>query len=254
MSFGSYLRNVREARLLTLDEVAERTKIKRHLLADLEEDDLALWPKFLVYRHGYVRTIADVLNLDRDDVLDRFDEAFPDYAPVAFDGGKRAKRSRATASSSVLGTTREAAALAVALGLVVGLALSSADRRRTAVGDAPQPARIVRIVDSAGKDIVLEPDVAEVETAPASSIDVANNDDEVADIEGEVRVVSSPPGASVTVNGVGRGRTPASVRYLPLGSYTIRIVDFGYVARETRVTLTQDEPIRRVRVALRARK
>src|SRR5437868_822501 len=88
MSFGEYLRTVREERRATLDDIERRTKIKKHLLADLEDDDLSRWPKYLVYRHGYVRSIADALSLDAEFVLGRFDEAFPEYAPVAFDGGR----------------------------------------------------------------------------------------------------------------------------------------------------------------------
>ena len=59
MSFGDYLRNAREQRDVTLDELWRRTKVRRHLLLELEEDDLSRWPKYLVYRHGYIRSIAD---------------------------------------------------------------------------------------------------------------------------------------------------------------------------------------------------
>src|SRR3954471_11226887 len=112
MSFGSYLQSARLRRQLTLDTLAERTKIKRNLLADLEQDDLSQWPKYLVYRHGYLRSIADVLGLDRDEVLDRFDEAFPEYVPVAFDGGRRVPRGRRGRRFPVLGATRGGIALA----------------------------------------------------------------------------------------------------------------------------------------------
>src|SRR5258706_15655770 len=122
MSFGDYIRSAREERSVTLDQLAARTKIRRHLLADLEEDDLSRWPKFLVYRHGYVRSIADELGLERDRVLDHFDEAFPEYVPVAFDSGRRPRRSR-PARAPVL--TPAATALAGGLGLVGGLALAA---------------------------------------------------------------------------------------------------------------------------------
>jgi hypothetical protein len=41
------------------------------------------------------------------------------------------------------------------------------------------------------------------------------------------------------------------VRYLPLGSYTIRVIHPEFKVRETRVTLQRDEPSRTVRVVLR---
>src|SRR5258707_1214388 len=128
MSFGDYMRNARETRSLTLDQLATRTKIRRHLLADLEEDDLTRWPKFRVYRHGYMRSIADELGLDRDRVLDRFDEAFPEYAPVAFEGGRRPRRSSPPPAPFL---TPSATALAVGMGLVVGLTLTAVSRRMT---------------------------------------------------------------------------------------------------------------------------
>jgi hypothetical protein len=42
----------------------------------------------------------------------------------------------------------------------------------------------------------------------------------------------------VIVNGKARGRTPLTLRELPLGSYTIRLTRDGYVDEERRVQLT----------------
>ena len=133
--------------------------------------------------------------------------------------------------------------LAVVLGLIVGLMLSVASRRTADVASA---AEVDRGIAYSGQDITLEP------PSNDDAVRVADNA-EPAVVEGEVRVVSNPPDAFVTVNGIGRGRTPARIRYLPLGSYTIRVIQFGYMGRESRVTLTTDEPVRQVRVALRAR-
>jgi hypothetical protein len=43
-------------------------------------------------------------------------------------------------------------------------------------------------------------------------------------------ITSTPPGARVLVNGIGRGPTPARVRFLPPGSYTVRFLLPGYTA------------------------
>jgi transcriptional regulator with XRE-family HTH domain len=253
MSFGDYIRIAREARSLTLDQLATRTKIRRHLLADLEEDDLTRWPKFRVYRHGYMRSIADELGLDCDQVMDRFDEAFPEYAPVAFDGGRRPRRSPSSPPPPAPFLTPSATALAVGMGLVVGLTLTSVSRQMT---DGASLAEADPAIGYAGQDIRLNPEAVDVTSAIAPSSDdepvrVADNAGPAV-VEGEVRVLSNPPDAFVTVNGIGRGRTPARIRYLPLGSYTIRVIQFGYKARESRVTLTADDPVRQVRVALRS--
>jgi len=210
MSFGACLRSAREERRLTLDQIAARTKIKRELLEDLEDDDLTRWPKYLVYRHGYLRSIADAIGIDRDQILVDFDETFPEYFPVAFDGGKRAANSPpAPSQSSPLRTlvpflSPGAMALAVVLGVIAGALLGVVGRgtvtlATTDTNDSP--------VVHNGQDIALEPTIVEMAPAMAASSD----DDAVRAlnltsdaVEGEVRVVSNPPDAIVTVNGIGR--------------------------------------------------
>jgi serine/threonine protein kinase len=50
---------------------------------------------------------------------------------------------------------------------------------------------------------------------------------------GRIVVRSTPPGAAVTINGKGRGRTPLSVNAAPFGNYQVRVVLPGYdVARQ----------------------
>jgi transcriptional regulator with XRE-family HTH domain len=246
MSFGDRLRRAREERRFTLDDLATRTKIKRHLLADLEDDDLTRWPNHLVYRHGHVRSIAGALGLDADCLLDRFDEAFPEYSSVAFDGGGRWRKSRAPRAPTV-SPSPAVVALMILLGLLASLALSVGFGRTVELVPAVTgpPANADPAIAYAGLDITLEP-AAVGDLEPAGVRDL-----EPAVVEGEVRVVSNPADAFVTVNGIGRGRTPVRVRYLPLGAHTIRVTQFGYKARESHVTLTSDEPVGRVRVALR---
>ena len=43
---------------------------------------------------------------------------------------------------------------------------------------------------------------------------------------------SDPPGARVTVNGIGYGVTPVTVRYLPFGEARIRLSHQGYATEE----------------------
>jgi hypothetical protein len=69
-------------------------------------------------------------------------------------------------------------------------------------------------------------------------------------VEGELVIESEPPGATAVVNGIGRGRTPTRVQYLPPGSYTIRLVLAGYESQEQTVTLTTTRPSRTVTVVL----
>lgn len=251
MSFGDQLRWAREARRLTLDDLASSTKIKRHLLADLEDDDLTRWPKYVVYRRGYVASIAEVLRLDKDDVLDRFDDAFPEYFPVPFDGGRSSFQSRMLPLS--VASFKSPVAASVLLAVLAGLALGGLGKWIDPVGPA---FRSELSVDHTGRDRILQPEAAASSpaNAPLAGTDAvrAVNSGEPS-IEGEMRVTSNPPDAIVTVNGIGRGRTPARVRFLPLGSYTVRVIQDGYAAKESRVVLTPDEPVRKVNVSLHAR-
>jgi cytoskeleton protein RodZ len=70
-SFGQYLRRERELRNISLDEIAEVTKINRFLLQAIEEDKFDLLPGKLFIR-GFLRAYCRYIGLDEEDVLLRF--------------------------------------------------------------------------------------------------------------------------------------------------------------------------------------
>jgi hypothetical protein len=59
-------------------------------------------------------------------------------------------------------------------------------------------------------------------------------------LEGQLRVTSTPPGARVTVNGIGWGQTPLTIGHLPLGVKTVRITREGYTSAQRTVDLRTD--------------
>jgi hypothetical protein len=71
--------------------------------------------------------------------------------------------------------------------------------------------------------------------------------------EGELRVQSDPDGARVTVNGVGWGPTPATIKHLPLGEKRVRLTKDGYLSAERRVRMTAEQPVQTVQVTLQPR-
>ncbi len=242
MSVGSYLRGARESRQLTLRQVSEITKINVQLLVDLEKDDLSRWPKHRVYRHGYLRSYAIAVGLDPKKVLARFDDEFGDPHPVAFH-----RRKSPVAPSLPVRFLRSTLQLAGVL-VFLGAALSVFDRlgqnaletrsitRQTPISSAVQPPpgpAVVSPAVSIDAPVLEEPPLEELE-----------------EIEGELRIVSNPTDAHVTVNGIGRGKTPLRIRFLPLGSYRILVIHPDYRIRETSVTLRREQPNRTVRVAL----
>ena len=80
LTFGGRLRAQRESQHLALAAIAEETKINLALLDGLERDDLSRWPGGL-FRRAYVRTYAQKIGLDPEQVVREFTELHPD--PVA---------------------------------------------------------------------------------------------------------------------------------------------------------------------------
>jgi cytoskeleton protein RodZ len=74
-SFGERLRREREMRGITLDEIAESTKISRRHLESLEKEDFDSLPGG-IFNRGFVRSYARYLGIDED-------QAVTDYAAAA---------------------------------------------------------------------------------------------------------------------------------------------------------------------------
>ena len=76
-SFGKWLRRERERRQITLESVADLTKINIGLLKGLERDDLSRWPSGL-FRRSFIRAYATATGLDAEAVVLEFLVHFPD--------------------------------------------------------------------------------------------------------------------------------------------------------------------------------
>src|SRR3712207_5478663 len=72
--FGDTLRQARAQKGVTLKEAEQATRINRHHLAALEEENLAVLPP-LIYQRGIVRNYATYLDLDPGKLLAMFEEA-----------------------------------------------------------------------------------------------------------------------------------------------------------------------------------
>jgi hypothetical protein len=59
-------------------------------------------------------------------------------------------------------------------------------------------------------------------------------------------VLSTPKHAGVMVNGKWRGRTPLTLDALPLGTYTVRVLQPGFVSSNEEVTLSTRQPMRTI--------
>ncbi len=77
-SFGAYLRQLREEKGVSMEEIASRTKINLKYLKALEEDDLGKIPNE-VFAKGFIRSYARCLALEEHEVLTRFEELAASY-------------------------------------------------------------------------------------------------------------------------------------------------------------------------------
>src|SRR2546421_4509449 len=93
-SAGAYLRQLREARGVSLEEIARITRVNSSYLQALEADDYASLPD-RVFTRGFIRAYCQVLGES------------PDQATALFDG--RGDASSPTAETPIAATTARAA-------------------------------------------------------------------------------------------------------------------------------------------------
>jgi hypothetical protein len=80
-TLGAYLRSERERRDLALRTISESTKVSLPLLEGLESDDISRWPGG-IFRRAFVRSYAEAVGLDPDEVYRRFERQHGPTAPV----------------------------------------------------------------------------------------------------------------------------------------------------------------------------
>jgi hypothetical protein len=71
-TLGAYLKRERERRGLSLRTISESTKVSVPLLEGLEADDISRWPGG-IFRRAFVRSYAQCVGLDPNDVVRRFE-------------------------------------------------------------------------------------------------------------------------------------------------------------------------------------
>ena len=75
-AFGPNLRRLRVQRGITLDQLAEATKVSVTLWAALERNDVSRWPSG-IYARSYVRDYAAAIGADPESTVDDFCRWFP---------------------------------------------------------------------------------------------------------------------------------------------------------------------------------
>ncbi len=97
-SFGQYLRRERTLREISLEEIAQFTKINVSVLSALENDEFASLPP-LPFVRGFIRSYAEYLGLNVSEVMLRFSSFIEDNyaeliapAPAMTSSEKRIRR------------------------------------------------------------------------------------------------------------------------------------------------------------------
>src|SRR2546427_388017 len=121
-SVGSYLRELRERRGLSLDEISRSTRVLHQYLELLEADDLAALPA-PAFTRGFIRAYCQVLREPPDEALARYQEGVQPHAVHGHDAALPESR-----KSRELGTRREnrgrgAVLVSFVLLVVLGVAL-----------------------------------------------------------------------------------------------------------------------------------
>ena len=133
-TLGAYLRAERERRGLAHRTISENTKVSLPLLEGLEADDISRWPGG-IFRRAFVRSYAESVGLDPDDVFKRFEQQ---YRPPTPEGGspeaafataelstlEQAGRPRRTPGLRGLSVSKRARYLGTAADLTVAMILA----------------------------------------------------------------------------------------------------------------------------------
>jgi len=255
ISLGELLRHAREDRGLTLDTIAKETKIPRRHLEALEHDNLAATPGPF-YQRAEIRAYARAVGLDQGRALARLeavqkaDEAA--HAPLEVPKRREPSTVRAhvqfvlgvtlmaaaafwgrplfkdtPASQNTTGTTERRPVLETSTATPQSqpsdaVALVSAHPESVATSGTPVKATVI----SQERETVSKEHATTEPRVPTGQADAS-----LAQVT-ELVVTTQPAGARVTVNGIGWGTSPVTIRYLTPGDKRIRLSKEGYTAKE----------------------
>lgn len=117
-TLGGYLKNQRESRSVTLEEVANATKIRKAILKAIEGDRHDLLPP-RVFTQGFLKIYASYLELDESEVVRRYQEALEKLQVDENEGESERESERQKSPKSLSSLIR-----AVVLFAIVVLALA----------------------------------------------------------------------------------------------------------------------------------
>lgn len=278
LALGRLLRDARERRGLTPQQLASETHIPLEHIDAFESGQLHAIPGGL-YRRAEARAFADAVGLDAERVLAELRRALdvqarPDaIEPISF--------ARAEALLTVTAMTPPApAALERARPAAAVWPTRPRDpRRRWRMAAALVLGSVALLWEQSGSAPTMPADVPDLAATSMDAIEALEGVVRMADTTrhapalsqtlfasgpqpsgpwrrggrleaGRLVIHSTPPGARVTVNGVGWGETPVTIRYLSFGTLRVRLVKANHRAQERSVQLSPGTPTATLRLAL----
>ena len=243
--FGQWLKQARKARGLTLADISRETKIPLRNLEALEHGDLGAMPAF--YERAEVRAVARAVGLDERLAIGRLDTAI---MPVVDPPAQRTED--ATAPGWKTRGALVSATLAVGFLLAaIGIGRAVFNSNSTAASSPTQNAVAAAqsVADSPVTELIVGPAGRDGSAAAApQQIDVSKPATEpVAPAAAstasstEILVMTDPPGAHVTVNGISWGVSPVTIRHLEPGNKRIRATKEGFAAVEQVLVLGEGQ-------------
>jgi cytoskeletal protein RodZ len=238
IALGKLLRQSRERRGMSLEQIASETKIPLRHLQALERDDLSVVPDGL-YRRAKIRAYARAVHLDQES-LAKLEHAMhaAEPPPVA----PEEPSLPTTAFRKAILVTLAAIGAALVLGLVTRGRedkVPEAVQSNSTVDPEPPP-QPTAPVDEAQRttpenEQTLDAPVATVGgplPQPAPVPTAADTQLPVAQPLTELLITSEPAGARVTVDGIGWGSTPVTIRHMTAGTKHVRVTKDGYQSEE----------------------
>jgi cytoskeleton protein RodZ len=244
-NIGSRLRAAREAKGLTIHDLADQTRVRVAALEAIEAGDFARLPE-PIYVQSYLRAFAQAVGLPVEPVLEAFRRAAPSPQPpsaVAAAVSRRTIETRPASSISVGGIVAVLAVLAL-IGGYLFISFRSQAISNPPVVQAPSTATIT---DPPGTTATNDPTTTnpsnpgegDPNTNGSSTNDPSASDPNAVAGNVNLSVTSTPAGASVLLDGIRIGVTPlVNVPVTAGSSRELRVELTGYKATVKTVDLS----------------
>jgi transcriptional regulator with XRE-family HTH domain len=219
---GRWLRRARKARGLTLAAVAAETKIPRRHLEALERGDASPLPTF--YQRSEVRAVARALGLDEQHAVARLESFLPAVEPALPPAPEPERGVRS--EYVLLGGAAVLAAWMLGWGPFARSGPTIAPAVQVVAASAAEPLQLVQATEPPLQ-------LAEATDAPVPA------PPEAIPVGTELVIRTQPEGAHVTVNGIGWGVSPVTIRHIEPGDKHVRLTLNGYRAVERSVAIDE---------------